>query len=170
MIRRPPRSTLFPYTTLFRSNLEANTKTPHLWIIAAGGGDAKRLTPTTGSGEDRIRFSPDGKRVIFESDRGGGTQIWVQDFDAAAGAFTGDPKKVTTISTEASGGTWSPDGKSVLFVSSVFPDCTDDACNKQRDEEQAKSKVKARTYDRLMFRHWNHYFDGKYSHPFITMT
>src|SRR3712207_7615059 len=25
MIRRPPRSTLFPYTTLFRSDLEANT-------------------------------------------------------------------------------------------------------------------------------------------------
>src|SRR3712207_8959788 len=24
MIRRPPRSTLFPYTTLFRSNVEAN--------------------------------------------------------------------------------------------------------------------------------------------------
>src|SRR5256885_5386331 len=24
MIRRPPRSTLFPYTTLFRSNLECN--------------------------------------------------------------------------------------------------------------------------------------------------
>ena len=114
-----------------------------------------------------MRFSPDGKRVIFESDRGGGTQIWVQDFDTSAGALTGDAKKVTTISTEASGGMWSPDGKSVLFVSSVFPDCKDDACNKQRDEEQAKSKVKARTYDHLMFRHWTHYDDGKRSHLFI---
>src|SRR3712207_8210884 len=27
MIRRPPRSTLFPYTTLFRSFLEANVRT-----------------------------------------------------------------------------------------------------------------------------------------------
>src|SRR5256885_12269942 len=27
MIRRPPRSTLFPYTTLFRSGVEA-----HLWV------------------------------------------------------------------------------------------------------------------------------------------
>ena len=26
MIRRPPRSTLFPYTTLFRSNLSKETK------------------------------------------------------------------------------------------------------------------------------------------------
>src|SRR5258708_22478345 len=30
MIRRPPRSTLFPYTTLFRSNNESKEKR-HLW-------------------------------------------------------------------------------------------------------------------------------------------
>src|SRR5256886_4265776 len=29
MIRRPPRSTLFPYTTLFRSLWETN----HLWLV-----------------------------------------------------------------------------------------------------------------------------------------
>ncbi len=148
-------------------SLDANTKTPHLWIVPLGGGGAKRLTPTTGPGEDRVRFSPDGKQVIFESDRGGGTQIWVQDFDTADGTLTGDARKVTTISTEASGGMWSPDGKSLLFVSSVYPDCTDDACNKQRDEERAKSKVKAMTFDHLMFRHWTHYDNGKRSHLFI---
>src|SRR5258708_14150492 len=33
MIRRPPRSTLFPYTTLFRSKLQARAErcTFHLW-------------------------------------------------------------------------------------------------------------------------------------------
>src|SRR5258708_11852452 len=29
MIRRPPRSTLFPYTTLFRSSLPRTKRTPH---------------------------------------------------------------------------------------------------------------------------------------------
>src|SRR2546425_10423793 len=29
MIRRPPRSTLFPYTTLFRSRVAATARTPH---------------------------------------------------------------------------------------------------------------------------------------------
>jgi dipeptidyl aminopeptidase/acylaminoacyl peptidase len=149
-------------------NLDANTKTPHLWIIPVAGGESKRLTPTSGPGEDRPRFSPDGKSMIFESSRdGGSTQIWVQVFDSANGALTGEPKKVTSISTEASGGTWSPDGKSLIFVSSVYPECKDDACNKQKDEERANSKVKARTYDKLMFRHWNHYYDGKVSHLFI---
>ena len=149
-------------------SLDANTKTPHLWIVPVAGGEAKRLSPVTGAGEDRPRFSPDGKRVIFESPRdGGSTQIYVQDFDTASGNLTGDAKKVTSISTEASGGTWSADGQNIIFVSSVYPECTDDACNKQRDEEHAKSKVKAMTFDHLMFRHWTHYDDGKRSHLFI---
>ena len=85
-------------------NLDANTKTPHLWIVPVSGGESKRLTPASGAGEDRVRFSADGKHVIFESSREGGSQIWVQDFDTATGALTGDPRKVTAISTEASGG------------------------------------------------------------------
>ncbi len=148
-------------------NLDANTKTPHLWIVPISGGEARRLTPTDGKGEDRVRFSPDGKRILFESSRDGGLQIYVQDFDTSNGTLTGEPRKVTTISTEASGGTWSPDGKSILFVSSVYPDCTEDACNKQRDDEKAKSKVKAKIFTQLMFRHWTSYFDGKYSHLFL---
>jgi len=149
-------------------SLDANTKTPHLWIVPVAGGDAKRLTPATGAGEDRPRFSPDGKWVIFESPRdGGSTQIYVQDFDSANGALTGEAKKVTSISTEASGGTWSPDGQNIIFVSSVYPECKDDACNKRRDEERAKSKIKAMTFDHLLFRHWTHYDDGKRSHLFI---
>src|SRR2546430_10398324 len=42
MIRRPPRSTLFPYTTLFRSVLSLQGG---LWIIHAGGGTATKITP-----------------------------------------------------------------------------------------------------------------------------
>src|SRR2546429_5468250 len=42
MIRRPPRSTLFPYTTLFRSNLELRRRRPGLARVeyAIGIGDA----------------------------------------------------------------------------------------------------------------------------------
>src|SRR2546430_13720885 len=36
MIRRPPRSTLFPYTTLFRSNVQAESRQPgKLSLLAA---------------------------------------------------------------------------------------------------------------------------------------
>src|SRR2546427_2654554 len=39
MIRRPPRSTLFPYTTLFRSDRPANRRRPPGYRAAAGAGD-----------------------------------------------------------------------------------------------------------------------------------
>src|SRR5271157_5262124 len=148
-------------------NVDENTRKPHLWIVPVAGGEARRLTPADGAGEDRIRFSPDSKRILFESSPDGGSQIWVQGFDTSTGTLTGEPRKVTNISTEASGGLWSPDGKNILFVSEVYPDCKDDACNKQHEAEQAKSKVKAQIFTQLMFRHWNHYFDGKYSHLFL---
>src|SRR5256884_2156902 len=43
MIRRPPRSTLFPYTTLFRSLVERR-KQPHVarGVARAGGGQGRR--------------------------------------------------------------------------------------------------------------------------------
>ena len=91
-------------------NLAANTKTNHLWIVPLAGGDAKPLT-SGASGEDRGRFSPDGKRVAYLSSRDGGTQVWVQDFDGANGQLSGDPKRITNISTEADGELWSGDGK-----------------------------------------------------------
>src|SRR2546429_5237099 len=36
MIRRPPRSTLFPYTTLFRSNFQFNESKAVYYYIALG--------------------------------------------------------------------------------------------------------------------------------------
>src|SRR3989442_4164061 len=38
MIRRPPRSTLFPYTTLFRSDSSARSSTPNSASSSLGGG------------------------------------------------------------------------------------------------------------------------------------
>src|SRR5438309_2090244 len=62
---------------------------------------------------------------------------------------------------------WSPDGKNIVFVSAVYPDCKDDACNKQRDEELKKSKVKAKIFSRLFYRHWNAFTEFKRSHLFV---
>jgi dipeptidyl aminopeptidase/acylaminoacyl peptidase len=149
-------------------SLADNTRKTHLWIVPiAGGGESRRLTPANGPGEDRLRFAPDGKRVLFISDRDGGSQVWVQAFDGEKGELTGTPAKATSISTEADGALWSPDGKQMLFVSGVYPDCKDDACNKQRLEEAKKSKVRAKIFTHLLYRHWNAYGDGRRSHLFL---
>src|SRR5258708_24578152 len=49
MIRRPPRSTLFPYTTLFRSSVAAASCTSHPTSLAAGSA----RTYATREGGDR---------------------------------------------------------------------------------------------------------------------
>ncbi len=147
-------------------SLADNTKTRHIWIVPLDGSSPARQL-TTGTGEMNPRFSPDGKKLLFVSARQGGSQVWVQDFETAAGALTGEPRKITAISTEASAAMWSPDGKWILFVSGVYPDCRDDACNKARDDERAKTKVKAQIFTRLMYRHWSAYADGKRSHLFL---
>src|SRR2546430_11348055 len=63
MIRRPPRSTLFPYTTLFRSALgpadvellvEARLQLDeHRHVLAGGGRPAQRLPDRRRSSRDR---------------------------------------------------------------------------------------------------------------------
>jgi dipeptidyl aminopeptidase/acylaminoacyl peptidase len=147
-------------------DLEANTRISHLWIVPASGGESRRLNQTPNH-EERPRFSPDGKRVIWTSKATDPTQIWMCDFDSGNGVLVGKPHQLTDISTGADGAVWSPDGKNIVFVSAVYPDCKDDACNKQRDEELKKSKVKAKIFSRLFYRHWSAFTEFKRSHLFV---
>src|SRR3712207_7999455 len=50
MIRRPPRSTLFPYTTLFRSTGKTSTKD----LVAAMTGQSKTTVATGGNWNTEI--------------------------------------------------------------------------------------------------------------------
>jgi dipeptidyl aminopeptidase/acylaminoacyl peptidase len=156
-------------------DLEANTKISHLWIVPANGGESKRLNETPNH-EERPRFSPDGKKLIWTSKATDPTQIWMCDFDSNSGALVGKPHQVTNISTGADGGIWSPDGKNIVFVSDVYADCnppppgsgaTSDDCNRKRDEELKKSKVKAKTFTKLFYRHWSSFTEFKRSHLFV---
>src|SRR5213594_454249 len=156
-------------------DLAANTKISHLWIVPANGGESRRLNPTPNH-EERPRFSPDGKRLIWTSKATDPTQIWMCDFDSEKGQLAGKPHQVTNISTGADGAIWSPDGKHIVFVSAVYPGCnppppgsgvTSDDCNKKRDEELKKSKVKAKIFTRLFYRHWNAFTEFKRSHLFV---
>jgi dipeptidyl aminopeptidase/acylaminoacyl peptidase len=146
-------------------DLEANTKISHLWIVPAAGGEARRLNQTPNH-EERPRFSPDGKRLIWTSKATSPTQIWMSNFTPESGGLDGTPHQVTNISTGADGAIWTPDGKSIVFLSSVYPDAKDDAENKQRDEELGKSKVKAKIFTKLLYRHWTGYTEFKRSHLF----
>ncbi|HVU46474.1 MAG TPA: hypothetical protein VHD85_10130, partial [Terracidiphilus sp.] len=155
-------------------NLEQNTKTPELWLQKISGGDPIKLAVGQ-AGDSDPEFAPDNKHIVFVSSRDGGQQLWLANFDPTTSA-TSNPHKLTSISTDADSPKWSPDGRSVLFISSVYPDCppirtadfaTGNQCNTDRDAALAASKVKAQIFTHLLYRHWNHYTGDKRSHLFL---
>ncbi len=144
-------------------NKEANRTLTQIYLLPIGGGEPKQLT-TGDKSSSTPRWSPDGKMLAFISTREGGAQIWT--LEVASGAL----KKVTSISTGAGDPVWSPDGKMLAFVSDVYPECADDECNRKRDEQVGGSKVTAKVVDRLLFRHWNAWKDGKRTHVFVVQS
>jgi dipeptidyl aminopeptidase/acylaminoacyl peptidase len=151
-------------------DLEANTKTPHIWIVPTAGGQEKEVIG--GQDADRPRWAPDGNRFAFLSSKEGGSQVWIADFDGRAGGVSA-VHKLTSIPTEASGELWSPDGRNILFTSDVYPECTgshegEADCNARKAKEAEQSKVKAQIFTHLLYRHWNAYKEGKLSHLFVT--
>src|SRR6266404_1102047 len=140
-------------------DMESNRNASNVWIVSTAGGEAMQLTQ---SGHDSSpAWSPDGKTLAFLSSRDGNSQVYILSMEG------GEAHAVTHLSTGADLVKWSPDGKTIAFTSSVYPDCKDDACNKKRDEEKEKNKVKARVYEQLLYRHWDHWYEGKRSHLFV---
>jgi dipeptidyl aminopeptidase/acylaminoacyl peptidase len=155
-------------------DLDKNSKTAELWMQAIAGGEPQRIA-VAHPGDSGVQFASDGKRILFLSSRSGSQQVWLADFDPQTGSAA-NPKKLTNIATGADNAIWSPDGHSVVFTSSVYPDCpaiipndsgVGDECNSDRDSALAASKVKAQIFTHLLYRHWNRYTGDRRSHLFL---
>ena len=145
--------------TVQRVDTEKNLKSKQVYAVRLSGGSPLALT--TEADNFRPRWSPDSKRLAFLSTRSGTAQIWMMDADGR------NQKAVTNLATEADGVVWTRDGSSLVFISEVYPDCPDEACNKRRIEQDKSSKVKARVYTSLLYRHWDQWQTARRKHLFV---
>ncbi len=156
-------------------DLNANTKPTAIYIVPVDGGAPVRLT-NDGTSNTRPRWSPDSKKIYYISDRANtsgesNTQVWLLTIDGK------EQRAITNIPTGADGVTVSPDGNLIIFTSDVYPACLaanatpgvdyDAACNKANLDKDADSKMHARVYTSLLYRHWTHYEGARRSHILI---
>ncbi len=149
-------------------DLEKNKSSTALWVAATDGKTPPRqLLDPKGKKDAGPRWSPDGKQILFESNRSGSSQLWVTS------ANGDEPKQLTNISTGAASGIWSPDGMHIAFVSAVYPEFSEkpfaesDKLNKAKDDEIEKNPVKAKVFTKLFYRHWVEYVGDKRRHLFV---
>lgn len=103
------------------------------------------------------KFSPDGKSLFYSK----GGQIWKCNLDGTKHS------QVTDIYTGVSGLVFDNSGYGFLFTSEVYPDCSDQRCNKQKDKESEASKLDAMIFTELLYRHWDSWRGDKRSHLFF---
>ncbi|MCZ2344191.1 MAG: hypothetical protein LC104_20705, partial [Bacteroidales bacterium] len=149
-------------------DMAANKTITAIWVAATDGQSPPRQLTNSGKRDAHPRWSPDGTKILFESNRSGSSQLWVLDLVRG-----GEATQVTDIATDASGGIWSPDGQRIAFVSAVCPEFSElpfaesNAKSKERNEQAEKNPVKARVFTKLFFRHWDSYVEGKRQHLFV---
>ena len=110
----------FPYprglsgTLAFQSDAPSATNPngrTKLYTIDLASGRISALTPAGDWNDEQPRWSPDGSRIAFKSDRGGSLNLYLMDADGSNvvrltehGGIDHDP-------------TWLPDGQSLIFTS-----------------------------------------------------
>ena len=79
-----------------------------IYLLPIEGGEARAITSGV-AWDMQPRFSPDGTRIAFTSDRGGGDNIWVMGSDGS------EPRAITKETYRLlNGPAWSPDGEWIV--------------------------------------------------------
>ncbi|MCE1188775.1 MAG: S9 family peptidase [Ignavibacteria bacterium] len=137
-------------------SMDLNKGNTDIYIMNSDGSNVKKIVASEVK-ETAPQFTKDGKKISYLA----GGQVWTCNTDGS------NQQKLTDIYSEVDQYVWSPDGKYLLFSSAVYPDCSGDECNKERDTRKESSKVKASIFTELMYRHWNAWRGEKRSHLFL---
>jgi len=146
--------------TVKEANIEQNSYSTQVWLVNNDGNNLKQVTTHTSASLNPV-FSPDGMNLYFLSSRSGSSQIWKISLSG------GDAQQVSDVYGDIEGFILSPHHSYFIFVRKVLPDCENEDCIKEKGEIQKNNPVKARVIDKLMYRHWNEWLEGQYSHLFL---
>ncbi|MCQ2292044.1 MAG: S9 family peptidase [Bacteroidales bacterium] len=134
----------------------SNTGNTDLYTMPIDGGEPTRITSTK---DDEIQpiWRPDGKKIAYlYPDDNGTLQIWECNPNGK------HAEQITDFENDVNCFSYSPDMKHLCYAMNVRIDPTIE----QRYPDLPKAN--AMIYDDLMYRHWNYWADGTYSHLFVT--
>ncbi len=148
--------------TVTRSDVAKNQMVTNIWLVSTEGGTPQQLTFTVSGSNNSPRWSPDSRYLYFISNR---TDNIPQIFRLQLAG--GEARQITSIKTGVNAFYISPDGKTIALVSTVYPDCSDIACNEKRLKEKEDNPVKAQIISSLPFRRWDSWVEGRRKHIFV---
>ena len=109
--------------------VKGTTRARHVWMLDVKTKEVRQFTNSAKT-EDTPRWSPDGKRLAFISNRDDVRQIYVIPM---AG---GEAKRLLETKHEIDNFLWSPDGKQIAFFAPEFK--TDAEDKKEKDKDDAR--------------------------------
>ena len=148
--------------TVTRSDMTKNKSVTNVWMVAAVGGEPQQLTFAEQGFNGNLHWSPKGRYLYFLSSRVDNKK---QVFRLPIAG--GEAKQITNVPTGVTGYVLSPDGTTIAITASVFPACTDMACNEKMAKERGENPVKLRVITEMPFRRWDTWVDGKRNHIFV---
>ena len=129
------------------ADIHSDTRYSNLWILNVDGSDHRPLTSGNFS-DTSPRWSPDGGRLLYASNRENGSQLYVRWMD------TGLTSKLTNLTEPPVAPAWAPDGKSIGF-SALVPSSPRKLATLPMAPAGAKWADPAKIIDRIVYR-----FDG----------
>lgn len=134
----------------YREN-KGNTE---LYTMPATGGEPTRITISEESEMQPI-WRPDGKKIAYLRANDKGMQIWEADPDGK------NAKAISNVDGDINGFSYAPDMRHICYFQNVQLEQT--IAERYPDLPDADAMI----YDDLMYRHWNYWADGSYSHLFV---
>ncbi|WP_273371378.1 prolyl oligopeptidase family serine peptidase [Alistipes megaguti] len=157
---RAAASSLSPdgHTLLYQQtdyNVAENRGVTTLWVEDLASKAVTRLTDFT-SNSLAPRWSADGGKIYFLSDRSGSMQVWEMS------PTGGNVRQLSDLKGGIEGFGISPRGNKAWYVQRVQA-----ADRRSADIHKDMDKSQARIYDDLMARHWDYWDEGEYLHLFV---